>query len=106
MAPQRLVSAMVEGQQYKLIAFDPSVDFTVGSWQARHGSGVLPATALLAGGSLAGQTGETLSVCGQPMRIYGRLSKTGVGPFDKSYSVTFDALDRFTRTTFRARSPA
>ena len=105
-APQRLVSAMVEGQQYKLIAFDPRVDFTVGSWQASHGSGVLPATALLAGGSLAGQTGETLSVCGQPMRIYGRLSKTGVGPFDESYFVTFDALDRLARTTFRTKKPS
>jgi putative ABC transport system permease protein len=30
-APQRLVSAMVEGQQYKLIAFDPRVD--LGSWR-------------------------------------------------------------------------
>ena len=105
-APQRLVSAMVEGQQYKLIAFDPRVDFTVGSWQASHGSGVLAATALLAGGSLAGQTGETLSVCGQPMRIYGRLSKTGVGPFDESYFVTFDALDRLARTTFRTKKPS
>jgi putative ABC transport system permease protein len=105
-APQRLVSAMVEGQQYKLIAFDPRVDFTVGSWQASHGSGVLAATALLAGGSLAGQTGETLSVCGQPMRIYGRLSKTGVGPFDESYFVTFDVLDRLARTTFRTKKPS
>ena len=27
-----------------------------------------------------------------PMRVYGRLGKTGVGPFDNSYFLSFDAL--------------
>src|SRR5919108_748452 len=36
--------------------------------------------------------GETVSVCGMPMSISGRLGKTGVGPFDESYFLSFDAL--------------
>jgi putative ABC transport system permease protein len=47
---------------------------------------------LIAGGGLAGRLGESVSVCGMPMRIYGRLGKTGVGPFDDSYFLSFGAL--------------
>src|SRR5215471_371089 len=73
-APQRLVSAIVEGQEYRLIAFNPETDFTVTNWQAGHRNP--PAeTDLLAGGSMPGREGETVSVCGQPMRVQGRLSK-------------------------------
>src|SRR5215813_10035720 len=36
--------------------------------------------------------GQPLSVCGKPLGIYGRLGKTGVGPFDESYFLTFAAL--------------
>src|SRR6516162_9770535 len=64
-APQRMVSALVEGQQYRLIAFNPDADFTVMNWQAGH-YGPLTDTDLVAGASLAGQAGETLSVCGKP----------------------------------------
>jgi putative ABC transport system permease protein len=103
-APQRLVSAMVEGQELRLIAFNPETDFTVTNWQAGH-RGPLAETDLLAGGSLAGQSGETLSVCGKPMRIQGRLAKTGVGPFDESYFVTFKALDRLAGMTFQTPMP-
>jgi putative ABC transport system permease protein len=103
-APQRLVTALVEGQEYRLVAFNPVTDFTVTNWQAGH-QGTLADTDLLAGGSLAGQAGETLSVCGKPMRIQGRLAKTGVGPFDESYFVTFKALDRLAGITFQPPMP-
>src|SRR5215470_19658146 len=103
-APQRLVSAMVEGQELRLIAFNPETDFTVTNWQPGH-RGPLAETDLLAGGSLAGQSGETLSVCGKPMRVQGRLAKTGVGPFDESYFVTFKALDRLAGIRFQPPMP-
>src|SRR5262249_29723124 len=35
---------------------------------------------------------EALSVCGRSLSIHGRLAKTGVGPFDESYFVTFAGL--------------
>jgi putative ABC transport system permease protein len=89
-APQRIVPALVEGQNANLIAFDPARDFSVLSWvEARQGE---PVEGLIAGGALPVGLGNTVSVCGMPMRISGRLGKTGVGPFDDSYFLTFAAL--------------
>lgn len=92
-APQRLVRVSVEGRNFNLIAFDPATDFTVQNWLREQRQGPIGVTDLLAGGRLRGAPGETLSVCRRPMEIYGRLGKTGVGPFDESYFVTFAGLD-------------
>jgi putative ABC transport system permease protein len=89
-APQRIVPALVEGNAANLIAFDPAHDLSVLTWLAERQSG--PVEGLIAGGGLAAQLGESVSVCGMPMRIYGRLGKTGVGPFDDSYFLSFGAL--------------
>ena len=51
-----------------------------------------PLDGLILGGRLAGQLGASLSVCGLPLRVDGRLGKTGVGPFDESYFVSFQTL--------------
>jgi putative ABC transport system permease protein len=51
-----------------------------------------PLEGLIAGAALPARLGETLSVCGMPMRVSARLGKTGVGPFDESYFLTFAAL--------------
>jgi len=89
-APQRIVPALVEGHNVNLIAFDPAQDFSVQSWvEARQAE---PLEGLTAGGALPARLGETLSVCGMPMRVSARLGKTGVGPFDESYFVSFAAL--------------
>jgi putative ABC transport system permease protein len=89
-APQRIVPALVEGQNVNLIAFGPAQDFSVQSWvEARQ---VGPLEGLIAGGALPARLGETLSVCGMPMRVSARLGKTGVGPFDESYFLSFAAL--------------
>ncbi len=61
----------------------PAHDLSVLTWLAQRQSG--PVEGLIAGGGLAARLGELVSVCGMPMRIYGRLGKTGVGPFDDSY---------------------
>jgi putative ABC transport system permease protein len=89
-APQRIVPALVEGSAASLIAFVPARDFSVLTWLAERQPG--PVEGLIAGGGLAARLGATVSVCGMPMRIYGRLAKTGVGPFDESYFLSFDAL--------------
>jgi len=89
-APQRIVPALVEGRRVELVAFDPTKDFSVLPWLEQHIGG--PVEGLLAGGGLAASLGATLSVCGMPLPVYGRLAKTGVGPFDESYFLSFDAL--------------
>src|SRR5262244_2195083 len=89
-APQRVVPALVEGHVVNLIAFDPAQDFSVQSWVEARQAG--PVEGLIAGGALPARLGETLSVCGMPMRVSARLGKTGVGPFDDSYFLSFAAL--------------
>jgi putative ABC transport system permease protein len=89
-APQRIVAALVEGRGANLVAFDPTHDFSVLPWLEQHAGG--PVEGLIAGGGLAASPGATLSVCGMPLPVYGRLAKTGIGPFDESYFFTFDAL--------------
>jgi putative ABC transport system permease protein len=89
-APQRIVPALVEGHNVNLIAFDPEQDFSVQSWvEARQAE---PLEGLIAGAALSARLGETLSVCGMPMRVSARLGKTGVGPFDDSYFLSFATL--------------
>jgi len=89
-APQRIVPALVEGRGVNLIAFDPARDFSVLPWLEQHRPG--PVEGLIAGGGLLAKVGATLGVCGMPLPVHGRLAKTGVGPFDESYFVTFDTL--------------
>jgi putative ABC transport system permease protein len=89
-APQRIVPALVEGQNINLIAFDPAQDFSVLSWLETRAAA--PVEGLIAGSALPNALGDTLSVCGMPMRLSGRLAKTGVGPFDDSYFLSFAAL--------------
>ncbi len=89
-APQRIVPALVDGRNVNLIAFDPARDFSVLTWLEDRQPG--PVEGLIAGGRLGARIGATLSVCGRPMSVYGRLGKTGVGPFDESYFLSFDAL--------------
>src|SRR5262249_14296137 len=91
-APQRVVPMLVDGQPANVIAYDPSEDFTVASWIEDSASGPVTANKVVVGGRLPRQLGQWLSVCGRPLGIYGRLGKTGVGPFDESYFLTFAAL--------------
>lgn len=92
-APQRLVKVVIEGRGFNLIAFDPSTDFTVQTWLRDRQPGPLGVNELLAGGRVSGKTGETLTVCRRPMAIHGRLTRTGVGPVDDSYFISFAGLD-------------
>jgi len=89
-APQRIVPALVDGRTANLIAFDPAQDFSVLSWLEQHRGG--PVEGLIAGSRHGARIGETLSVCGMPLPVYGRLATTGVGPFDDSYFLAFSAL--------------
>jgi putative ABC transport system permease protein len=91
-APQRIVPALIDGHSANLIAFEPARDFSVLTWLDLHEEGPLASDGVIAGSRWSGQLGGEVLVCGRPMRIYGRLEKTGVGPFDESWFVSFGGL--------------
>jgi len=92
-APQRIVRAEVEGRPINLIAFDPAADFTVQPWLPEGQRPILTTQSLIAGERGENKPGEVLNICGRSMVIEARLGKTGVGPFDDSYFLSFSALD-------------
>jgi putative ABC transport system permease protein len=91
-SPQRIVPMLVDGRAANVIAFDPGHDSSILTWLERRQPGQLGADGIVVGGRLGGHLGQQITVCGMPMTVYGRLGKTGVGPFDDSYFLTFDAL--------------
>jgi len=91
-APQRIVPVLVDGQPANVIAFDPAQDFTVLSWLSNCHPAPISQTDVIVGDRLPGQLGQKISLCGKPLGIYGKLGKTGVGPFDESYFLTFGGL--------------
>src|SRR6516225_7978254 len=91
-APQRIVPVLVDGRPTNLIAFDPMRDFSVLPWIDLHQEGPLDTDGVVAGARVSGEPGGEVVICGKPMRIYGRLERTGVGPFDESWFVSFDGL--------------
>jgi putative ABC transport system permease protein len=91
-SPQRIVPMLVDGQPADVIAFDPAHDATILNWLENRLEGPPGVGDVIIGGRLRGEAGAELSICGTSMTIFGRLGKTGVGPFDDSYFVTFDAL--------------
>jgi putative ABC transport system permease protein len=95
-APQRSLTALVEGRAVRLVAFDPARDLSVLPWVSERLAepleGQIANGGLIAGGGLAARLGDQVSVCGVPMRIDGRLGRTGIGPFDNSYFLSFGAL--------------
>ena len=96
-APQRLVRADADGRPINLVAYDPDRDFTVQPWlaAAAAAAGPLAVGQVLIGERVEGdKPGSVLRVCGEPLTVRDALGRTGVGPFDESYFVSFATLDR------------
>lgn len=91
-APQRIVPVVVDGRSANLIAFDPMRDLSVLPWLGRHRGGPLDRDEVIAGSRASGRPAGEAVVCGKPMTVYGRLEKTGVGPFDDAWFVGFNGL--------------
>jgi putative ABC transport system permease protein len=91
-AAQRIVPTLVDGLPANLIAFDPAQDFSILPWLNTHQKGTLDSDGIIAGSRVSGPAGREVVVCGRPMRFYGRLEKTGVGPFDEAWFVSFIGL--------------
>jgi putative ABC transport system permease protein len=91
-ASQRIVRSVIGGQAANLIAFDPSTDFSILSWLGEHQAGLPSLNDVITGGRVPAHVGDVLQICGKSFVVYGRLELTGVGPFDESYFLSFDAL--------------
>jgi putative ABC transport system permease protein len=91
-AAQRVAPIMADGRPASLVAFDPGSDFSVGPWLEERAPGPISADRVLLGGRVDGRLGRQILLCGMPFTVHGRLGKTGVGPFDASYFVSFDGL--------------
>lgn len=90
-AAQRIVRAEIEGRTINLIAYDPATDFTVRPWLLETDR-LASANDLLVGDRTPAKPGEVVNVCGLSLVVAARLGKTGVGPFDESYFVSFAKL--------------
>ncbi|MBY0550571.1 MAG: ABC transporter permease [Candidatus Obscuribacterales bacterium] len=75
-----------------LIAYDPRTDFTVTPWLADHVDRAPQRGDVLCGGCRSESIGEEIQVCNVPAPIYGKLGRSGVGPLDDSFFVTYDTL--------------
>lgn len=91
-ATQRILTAFIGEQAANLIAFDPANDFSILPWLGVSERGPLTIGGMIAGSRTTVRAGETLQICGRSFVVHGKLGQTGVGPFDQSYFLSFDAL--------------
>jgi putative ABC transport system permease protein len=95
-APQRLYRVPASGahaHEAALIAFDPARDFTVLPWLAEKQDRPLGRGDVVLGANQEGKAGESITFCGQSLTVYGRLERTGVGPFDNAFFIPFETAD-------------
>jgi putative ABC transport system permease protein len=78
--------------QVNLIAFDPTKDFTVTPWLSEHLSRPIQKGDLICGYRRSEAAGNEVQLAGVPMNIYGKLGRSGVGPFDESYFATYETV--------------
>lgn len=95
-APQTIyrvpVMAGMPDHKVNLIAFDPERDFTVIPWMVQHLPRPLQKGELICGSRCDEAMGEEIQPCNVPAVIYGKLGRSGVGPFDESLFATYDTV--------------
>jgi putative ABC transport system permease protein len=98
-APQSIyrvgIMAGMPSHKANMIAFDPRSDFTVQPWLTQHLSRPMKVGDIVSGGRRAESIGEEIQPCNQPSPIYGKLGRTGVGPFDESLFTTYETMEKF-----------
>lgn len=108
-APQRIFRAPAEStscrHEVDLIAFDPGRDFTVLPWVKEKLDRPMRAGDVLIGARREYPLGEQLTFYGQPLTVYGRLARTGVGPFDHAFFLSFDSVTKLAEATSGTDAP-
>ncbi|HEY9678427.1 MAG TPA: ABC transporter permease [Drouetiella sp.] len=100
-APQTIykVSMMAGMPMHKvnLIAFDPEHDFTVMPWLQEKLPRPMKNGDLICGGRLTEKLGDEVEPCSSAANIYGKLGRSGVGPFDESYFTTYSTVESISK---------
>ena len=91
------VMAGMPEHRVNVIAFDPANDFTVMPWLSMRLPRGLKNGDIIAGGRCAEQIGEEIQPCNVPCTVYGKLGRSGVGPFDESLFATYDTVATLSR---------
>jgi putative ABC transport system permease protein len=93
-APQTLLRVSNPGGGHEgtidVIAFDPGRDFSVLPWLATATERGLKRGEVVVGGRREERVGDSISICGGELRVYGQLESTGVGPFDRGIFLTYE----------------
>ncbi|MBX9949333.1 MAG: ABC transporter permease [Candidatus Obscuribacterales bacterium] len=76
-----------------LIAFDAKKDFTILPWMVAHAPRVMVSGDILAGSRRGENIGDEIAPANQPVNVYGKLGRSGVGPLDDSFFTTFETVE-------------
>lgn len=76
-----------------LIAFDAKKDFTILPWMVAHAPRAMVSGDILAGSRRGEAIGDEIAPANQPVNVYGKLGRSGVGPLDDSFFTTFETVD-------------
>lgn len=76
-----------------LIAFDAKKDFTILPWMVAHAPRAMVCGDILAGSRRGEAIGDEIAPANQPVNVYGKLGRSGVGPLDDSFFATFETVD-------------
>ncbi|HIA55289.1 MAG TPA: ABC transporter permease [Candidatus Melainabacteria bacterium] len=76
-----------------LIAFDAKKDFTVLPWMVAHAPRAMVPGDIVAGSRRSESIGDEIAPGNQPVNIYGKLGRSGVGPLDDSFFTTYETVE-------------
>lgn len=109
-APQTIyrvpVMAGMPGCKTNLIAFDPARDFTVMNWLSERAPGSIKKGELIAGSRRIESVGQEIQPCLKPANIYGKLGRSGVGPFDESLFAPYETVESIVKDATGDNAPS
>ena len=100
-APQTIyhmsVMAGMPEHRVNVIAFDPTLDFTILPWLNAHLPRPMVDGDIISGARRSEQINEEIQPANVPRTVYGKLGRSGVGPLDDSLFVTYGTLMRLSQ---------
>jgi putative ABC transport system permease protein len=92
------VMAGMPEHKTNLIAFDPATDFTVMPWLVAREQRPIQVGELISGGRRSEAVGSEIEPCNTPATIYGKLGRSGIGPFDDSLFAPYETASKLLST--------